>query len=61
MTPVETEHVSLAHLQLAQSMRGEVKKLEEFREKQKELKKKVGALAVTWPLQKCALYLGNQI
>ncbi|XP_029693270.1 proline-serine-threonine phosphatase-interacting protein 2 isoform X1 [Takifugu rubripes] len=41
LTLVETEHVSLAHLQLAQSMRGEVKKLEEFREKQKEMKKKM--------------------
>ncbi|TWW66435.1 proline-serine-threonine phosphatase-interacting protein 2 isoform X3 [Takifugu flavidus] len=38
---LQTEHVSLAHLQLAQSMRGEVKKLEEFREKQKEMKKKM--------------------
>lgn len=37
----ETEHVSLSHLQLAQSMREEAKKLEEFREKQKEIRKKV--------------------
>lgn len=35
------EHVSLSHLQLAQSMREEAKKLEEFREKQKEIRKKV--------------------
>lgn len=37
----ETEHISLSHLQLAQSMREEAKKLEEFREKQKEARKKV--------------------
>lgn len=38
----ETENVSLSHLQLAQSLREEAKKLEEFREKQKEARKKVG-------------------
>lgn len=38
---VETEHVSLSHLQLAQSMREEAKKLEDFRERQKEARKKV--------------------
>ncbi|KAM9338105.1 proline-serine-threonine phosphatase-interacting protein 2 [Symphorus nematophorus] len=38
---LQTEHVSLSHLQLAQSMREEVKKLEEFREKQKEIRKKI--------------------
>lgn len=37
----ETEHISLSHSQLAQSMREEAKKLEEFREKQKEARKKV--------------------
>lgn len=36
------EHVSLSHLQLAQNMREEAKKLEDFREKQKEVRKKVG-------------------
>lgn len=41
----ETEHVSLSHLQLAQSMREEAKKLEEFREKQKEMRKKVASLS----------------
>ncbi|KAJ0057245.1 hypothetical protein NL108_002189, partial [Boleophthalmus pectinirostris] len=38
---LQMENVSLAHLQLAQSMREEVKKLEEFRERQKEARKKV--------------------
>uniref|UniRef100_A0A8C6S4A4 Proline-serine-threonine phosphatase interacting protein 2 n=1 Tax=Neogobius melanostomus TaxID=47308 RepID=A0A8C6S4A4_9GOBI len=38
---LQMEHVSLAHLQLAQSMREEVRKLEEFREKQKEARKKI--------------------
>ncbi|XP_060931690.1 proline-serine-threonine phosphatase-interacting protein 2 isoform X3 [Limanda limanda] len=37
---LQTEHVSLSHLQLAQSMREEAKKLEEFREKQKDVRKK---------------------
>lgn len=37
----ETEHVSLSHLQLAQSMREEAKKAEEFREKQRDMRKKV--------------------
>uniref|UniRef100_A0A672IHN1 Proline-serine-threonine phosphatase interacting protein 2 n=1 Tax=Salarias fasciatus TaxID=181472 RepID=A0A672IHN1_SALFA len=36
-----TEQVSLSHLQLAHSMREEARKLEEFREKQKEARKKV--------------------
>uniref|UniRef100_A0A4W6DRB6 Proline-serine-threonine phosphatase interacting protein 2 n=1 Tax=Lates calcarifer TaxID=8187 RepID=A0A4W6DRB6_LATCA len=35
-----TEHVSLSHLQLAQSMREEAKKLEEFREKTKRSQEK---------------------
>lgn len=34
--------MSLAHLQLAHNMREEVRKLEEFRAKQKEKRKKVG-------------------
>uniref|UniRef100_UPI0037E938AB proline-serine-threonine phosphatase-interacting protein 2 n=1 Tax=Semicossyphus pulcher TaxID=241346 RepID=UPI0037E938AB len=38
---LQTEHVSLSHLQLAQSMRDEAKKLEDFREKQKEVRKKI--------------------
>ncbi|KAJ7986936.1 hypothetical protein DPEC_G00333550 [Dallia pectoralis] len=38
---LQTEHVGLSHLQLAQSMRDEARKLEDFREKQKEARKKV--------------------
>ncbi|KAJ8261229.1 hypothetical protein COCON_G00169520 [Conger conger] len=38
---LQTENVSLSHLQLAQAMREEAKKLEDFREKQKETRKKV--------------------
>ncbi|KAK1883864.1 Proline-serine-threonine phosphatase-interacting protein 2, partial [Dissostichus eleginoides] len=38
---LQTEHVSLSHLQLSHSLREEAKKLEEFREKQKEARKKV--------------------
>ncbi|KAM6984827.1 proline-serine-threonine phosphatase-interacting protein 2 [Aplochiton taeniatus] len=38
---LHTENVSLSHLQLAHSMREEAKKLEDFREKQKEARKKV--------------------
>lgn len=41
----ETEQVSLAHLQLAHSMREEARKLEEFRVGQKEKRKKVSAAA----------------
>ncbi|KAL4617558.1 proline-serine-threonine phosphatase-interacting protein 2 [Arapaima gigas] len=38
---LQIENISLSHLQLAQAMREEVRKLEEFREKQKEIRKKV--------------------
>ncbi|KAG7322876.1 hypothetical protein KOW79_014222 [Hemibagrus wyckioides] len=38
---LQTEQVSMSHLHLAQAMREEAKKLEEFREKQKEAKKKL--------------------
>ncbi|KAJ8287014.1 hypothetical protein GJAV_G00046010 [Gymnothorax javanicus] len=38
---LQTENVSLSHLQLAQTMRDEAKKLEDFREKQREMRKKV--------------------
>lgn len=41
MFKLQTEHVSLSHLQLAQSMREEVRKLEEFKERQKEARKKI--------------------
>uniref|UniRef100_A0AAY4EBE4 F-BAR domain-containing protein n=1 Tax=Denticeps clupeoides TaxID=299321 RepID=A0AAY4EBE4_9TELE len=38
---LQTENVSLSHFQLAQTMREEAKKMEEFREKQKDARKKV--------------------
>ncbi|XP_056323503.1 proline-serine-threonine phosphatase-interacting protein 2 isoform X2 [Danio aesculapii] len=38
---LQTENISLSHLHLAQTMREEAKKLEDFREKQKEARKKV--------------------
>ncbi|KAM9306870.1 proline-serine-threonine phosphatase-interacting protein 2 isoform 2-T2 [Pholidichthys leucotaenia] len=38
---LHTEYVGLSHQQLAQNMREEIKKLEEFREKQKETRKKI--------------------
>ncbi|XP_015236923.1 PREDICTED: proline-serine-threonine phosphatase-interacting protein 2 [Cyprinodon variegatus] len=38
---LQTEHVSLSHLQLAQNMREEAKKLEDFRERQKDARKKI--------------------
>ncbi|XP_030292402.1 proline-serine-threonine phosphatase-interacting protein 2 isoform X1 [Sparus aurata] len=41
MFKLQTEHVSLSHLQLAHGMREEAKKVEEFREKQKEMRKKL--------------------
>lgn len=41
MFKLQTEHVSLAHLQLAQSMKDEVRKLEEFRERQRETRKRI--------------------
>ncbi|XP_017263019.1 proline-serine-threonine phosphatase-interacting protein 2 isoform X2 [Kryptolebias marmoratus] len=41
---LQTEQVSLSHLQLAHSMREEAKKLEDFREKQKELEQQMDAV-----------------
>ncbi|XP_062870549.1 proline-serine-threonine phosphatase-interacting protein 2 [Trichomycterus rosablanca] len=38
---LQTEQVGFSHLHLAQAMRDEVKKLEEFKEKQKEARKKM--------------------
>ncbi|XP_023679151.1 proline-serine-threonine phosphatase-interacting protein 2 [Paramormyrops kingsleyae] len=38
---MQIENVGLSHLQLAQTMRDEAKKLEDFRERQKEVRKKV--------------------
>ncbi|XP_046900628.1 proline-serine-threonine phosphatase-interacting protein 2 isoform X2 [Hypomesus transpacificus] len=40
MFKLQTEHVSLSHLTLAQTMREEARRLEDFREKQKEARKK---------------------
>ncbi len=45
---LETENVSLSHLHLAQNMREEAKKLEDFREKQKEARKKVRCTNSIW-------------
>uniref|UniRef100_A0A8C4ZXE5 Proline-serine-threonine phosphatase interacting protein 2 n=1 Tax=Gadus morhua TaxID=8049 RepID=A0A8C4ZXE5_GADMO len=41
MFKLQIEHVGQTHLQLAQNMRDEAKKLEDFRERQKDAKKKV--------------------
>ncbi|XP_062334629.1 proline-serine-threonine phosphatase-interacting protein 2 isoform X1 [Osmerus eperlanus] len=41
MFKLQTEHVSLSHLTLAQTMREEARRLEDFRERQKEARKKV--------------------
>ena len=49
----EIEHVGQTHLQLAQIMRDEAKKLEDFRERQKDTKKKVRALWTRWNIQPC--------
>lgn len=43
----ETEQVSLSHLQLAHNMKEEAKKLEDFRENQKEMRKKVDGFIST--------------
>ncbi|XP_026886293.1 proline-serine-threonine phosphatase-interacting protein 2 [Electrophorus electricus] len=53
---LQTEQVSLSHLQLAQTMRDEAKKLEEFREKQKEARKKVEQQMDTLQKQKATQY-----
>ncbi|XP_062334631.1 proline-serine-threonine phosphatase-interacting protein 2 isoform X3 [Osmerus eperlanus] len=41
MFKLQTEHVSLSHLTLAQTMREEARRLEDFRERQKEARKKL--------------------
>lgn len=41
MFKLQIEHVSLSHLTLAQTMREEARRLEDFRERQKEARKKV--------------------
>ncbi|XP_049909884.1 proline-serine-threonine phosphatase-interacting protein 2 isoform X2 [Epinephelus moara] len=53
---LQTEHVSLSHLQLAQSMREEAKKLEDFREKQKEARKKIEQQMDVFHKQKCSQF-----
>ncbi|XP_016119152.1 proline-serine-threonine phosphatase-interacting protein 2-like, partial [Sinocyclocheilus grahami] len=53
---LQTESVSLSHLHLAQTMREEAKKLEDFREKQKEARKKVEQHMDTLHKQKAAQY-----
>uniref|UniRef100_A0A9J7WZZ7 Proline-serine-threonine phosphatase interacting protein 2 n=1 Tax=Cyprinus carpio carpio TaxID=630221 RepID=A0A9J7WZZ7_CYPCA len=52
----KTENVSLSHLHLAQTMREEAKKLEDFREKQKETRKKVEQHMDALHKQKAAQY-----
>uniref|UniRef100_A0A671PY58 Proline-serine-threonine phosphatase interacting protein 2 n=1 Tax=Sinocyclocheilus anshuiensis TaxID=1608454 RepID=A0A671PY58_9TELE len=53
---LQTESVSLSHLHLAQTMREEAKKLEDFREKQKEARKKVEQHMDALHKQKAAQY-----
>ncbi|XP_057177965.1 proline-serine-threonine phosphatase-interacting protein 2 [Triplophysa rosa] len=53
---LQTENVSLSHLHLAQTMREEAKKLEDFREKQKETRKKVEQQMDALHKQKVAQY-----
>ncbi|XP_051972472.1 proline-serine-threonine phosphatase-interacting protein 2-like [Xyrauchen texanus] len=53
---LQTEQVSLSHLHLAQTMREEAKKLEEFREKQKEARKRVEQQMDSFYKQKVAQY-----
>nr|XP_055064863.1 proline-serine-threonine phosphatase-interacting protein 2 isoform X1 [Misgurnus anguillicaudatus] len=53
---LQTENVSLSHLHLAQTLREEAKKLEDFREKQKEIRKKVEQQMDALHKQKAAQY-----
>ncbi|ROI48959.1 Proline-serine-threonine phosphatase-interacting protein 2, partial [Anabarilius grahami] len=53
---LQTENVSLSHLHLAQTMREEAKKLEDFREKQKEARKKIEQQMDALHKQKAAQY-----
>ncbi|XP_077099196.1 proline-serine-threonine phosphatase-interacting protein 2 isoform X2 [Siphateles boraxobius] len=53
---LQTENMSLSHLHLAQTMREEAKKLEDFREKQKEARKRVEQLMDALHKQKGAQY-----
>nr|XP_014350645.1 PREDICTED: proline-serine-threonine phosphatase-interacting protein 2 isoform X3 [Latimeria chalumnae] len=54
--PVEVENVAQCHIQLAQNLREEAKKLEDFREKQKEQRKKIEHLMESHHKQKTSLY-----
>ncbi|XP_051973878.1 proline-serine-threonine phosphatase-interacting protein 2 isoform X1 [Xyrauchen texanus] len=53
---LQTEQVSLSHLHLAQTMRDEAKKLEDFREKQKDSRKRVEQQMDALHKQKAAQY-----
>ncbi|XP_073686036.1 proline-serine-threonine phosphatase-interacting protein 2 [Garra rufa] len=53
---LQTENMSLSHLHLAQTMREEAKKLEDFREKQKEARKKIEQQMDALHKQKAAQY-----
>ncbi|XP_017345369.1 proline-serine-threonine phosphatase-interacting protein 2 isoform X2 [Ictalurus punctatus] len=53
---LQTEQVSTSHLHLAQAMRDEAKKLEEFREKQKDARKRVEQQMDTLHKQKATQY-----
>lgn len=53
---LQTENVGLSHLQLAQTIREEAKKVEDFREKQKEARKKIEHQMDALHKQKASLY-----
>uniref|UniRef100_A0A4W3HWS4 Proline-serine-threonine phosphatase interacting protein 2 n=1 Tax=Callorhinchus milii TaxID=7868 RepID=A0A4W3HWS4_CALMI len=52
----QIENVGLSHIQLASNLREEVKKLEDFREKQKDARKKVEHVMENLHKQKSAFY-----
>ncbi|XP_069480839.1 proline-serine-threonine phosphatase-interacting protein 1 isoform X2 [Ambystoma mexicanum] len=52
----EIENIGNSHIQLAQTLREEVKRLEEFRERQKELRKKFEAVMDTLQKNKLAMH-----
>nr|XP_014350644.1 PREDICTED: proline-serine-threonine phosphatase-interacting protein 2 isoform X2 [Latimeria chalumnae] len=52
----QVENVAQCHIQLAQNLREEAKKLEDFREKQKEQRKKIEHLMESHHKQKTSLY-----
>ncbi|KAK6492969.1 proline-serine-threonine phosphatase-interacting protein 2-like [Huso huso] len=53
---LQIENVGQSHIQLAQSFRDEAKRLEDFREKQKEARKKVEQHMESFHKQKASLY-----